>query len=59
MMTWISRRRGWILACVGAAAALSLAACGTVKGVGEDLSGVSDSARMAIFGGDPDRAPVD
>jgi len=56
MLNWMKRRGGWIVL-VGAA--VSLAGCGTVKGVGEDLSGASDSARSAIFGGDPDRAPVD
>jgi predicted small secreted protein len=36
-----------------------LAGCGTVGGMGKDLQGASDSARAALFGGDPDRPPID
>lgn len=59
MPRWMNGGRARVLAWLAAAGLLAAAGCGTVKGVGEDLSGVSDSARAALFGGDPDGPPID
>jgi predicted small secreted protein len=61
MIQWMTNNRGRVLACFGAlvGATLLLAGCSTVKGVGEDISGASDSVRTAVFGNDADSPPLD
>ncbi len=61
MIQWMTKNGGRVLVGLGAllGATLVLAGCSTVKGVGEDLSGASDSVRSAVFGDDADSPPMD
>jgi len=61
MIQWMTSNRGRVLASFGVllGATLLLAGCSTVKGVGEDLSGASDSVRTAVFGDNADSPPLD
>ena len=61
MIQWMTKNSGRVLVGLGVliGATLVMAGCSTVKGVGEDLSGASDSVRTAIFGDDADSPPLD
>ena len=61
MIQWMTSNRGRVLVCLGAllGATLLLAGCNAVKGVGEDISGASESVQTAIFGDNADSPPLD